>query len=142
MSLIRSENTKPEIQTRKALHRLGFRFRLHEKSLPGKPDIVLPKYKAAIQVRGCFWHGHNCKVGHLPASRTEYWTPKITRNAKRDEANDSLLRKSGWRVFVVWECACRKPQVFAQEIGRIVSGLRRNSDRLPRRANGKAKRES
>src|SRR2546430_6939962 len=101
MSLIRSKNTKPEIQTRKALHRLGFRFRVHDASLPGKPDIVLRKYEAVVQVRGCFWHGHNCKVGHLPATRKGYWTPKIVRNAERDTRNDALLEKAGWIVFVL-----------------------------------------
>src|SRR5262249_47227586 len=108
MSLIRSKNTKPEIQTRKALHRLGFRFRIHDTSLPGKPDIVLRKYGTVVQVRGCYWHGHNCKVGHLPASRNEYWTPKILKNAERDAKNDASLKKAGWNVVVLWECACRK----------------------------------
>jgi len=130
MSLIRSKNTKPEVQTRKQLHRLGLRFRLHDASLPGKPDIVLRKYKTVIQVRGCFWHGHNCKVGHLPASRNEYWTPKILKNAERDAKNDAFLKKAGWDVIVLWECTCRKPKQFMREIAKIASGLRRTSDNI------------
>src|SRR5271157_2151848 len=88
MSRIRSKDTKPEILVRKALHRLGFRFRLHIPDLPGHPDIVLPKFGTIIQVKGCFWHGHTCRDGRLPKSNREYWVPKLLRNKERDIANE------------------------------------------------------
>lgn len=106
MSAIRSKNTKPEIAIRSKLHHLGYRFRLHVNDLPGKPDLVLPKYSAAIQVRGCFWHGHTCPDGHLPKSRQDYWIPKLAKNKKRDHQNDSKLRRLGWSLLIVWECQC------------------------------------
>lgn len=104
MSGINSKDTAPEIKVRKALHRLGFRFRLHRKDLPGKPDIVLPKWKTVVLVHGCFWHCHNCCEGHVPKSNKEYWTPKLQRNVQRDEANAEKLRLLGWRRIVIWEC--------------------------------------
>ena len=125
MSRVRTKGTSPELSLRSALHSAGIRFRLHRKDLSGKPDIVLQKYQTVIQVRGCFWHGHNCKVGHLPSSRKSYWTPKILRNAERDATNEALLKKAGWKVVVLWECSCRRPSEFANEIERIASGLRR-----------------
>jgi DNA mismatch endonuclease (patch repair protein) len=128
MSQIRSKNTKPERQLRSALHRLGFRFRLHDRRLPGKPDIVLPKYKTAIDVRGCYWHGHECAVGHLPATRLEYWGEKIKRNVQRDMESVRVLRKNGWSVFVVWECDCRSRARFDKKLAYIVSLLLRHAD--------------
>jgi DNA mismatch endonuclease, patch repair protein len=119
MSLIRSKNTKPEIKTRSALHCLGFRFRVHDSSLPGKPDIVLRKHRTVIHVRGCFWHGHQCKIARHPNSHQEYWLPKIQRNIERDLRNDQLLKKEGWRIKVIWECDCRK----ADKLSRIVKDL-------------------
>jgi len=104
MSRIRSKDTKPEMLVRKALHRLGFRFRLHVRGLPGCPDIVLPKYQTVIQVKGCFWHGHTCPDGRLPKSNRDYWIPKLIRNRKRDKANDRKLRRLGWSVRNLWEC--------------------------------------
>ena len=104
MRAIRAKNTKPELVLRRALHRLGFRFRLHDSTLAGKPDIVLPKYRTLIQVRGCFWHGHTCSDGHIPKSRLDYWSPKIGNNKLRDRKNDSRNRRLGWSVLVVWEC--------------------------------------
>ncbi len=124
MSLIRSKDTKPEMQVRKSLHSLGFRFRLHDGRYPGKPDMILPKYKTAIQVRGCFWHGHACKVAHRPRSNVAYWKPKITRNKERDQENDRLLREAGWNVIVIWECVCRKKNLFAQEIRTVTSRIK------------------
>jgi DNA mismatch endonuclease (patch repair protein) len=106
MSAIRSKDTKPEIAIRSELHRLGYRFRLHVIDLPGKPDLVLPKYSTAIQVRGCFWHGHTCPDGHLPKSRQDYWIPKLAKNKERDCQNDSKLRRLGWSLLIVWECQC------------------------------------
>jgi DNA mismatch endonuclease (patch repair protein) len=104
MSRIRSKNTKPEMLVRKALHRLGFRFRLHLRDLPGSPDIVLPKYGTVIQVKGCFWHSHTCRDGRLPKSNRVYWVPKLLRNRERDKSNERKLRRLGWSVRNLWEC--------------------------------------
>ncbi len=130
MSKIASKNTKPEMSLRKFLHSLGFRFRLHVKSLPGSPDLVLTRYKTVIQVRGCFWHGHTCIDGHIPKSRRNYWEPKLLRNRLRDERNDKLLRKSGWSVIVVWECMIQNPKGLMQEIERIRKKLRKREIHL------------
>jgi len=119
MSRIGSKNTKAELTLRKALHRLGYRFRLHVGNLPGKPDIVLPKYRSAIQVRGCFWHGHTCIDGHIPKSREDYWKPKLLRNRQRDSRNDRALRKMGWTVIVVWGCKIQNHKGLDREIRRI-----------------------
>jgi DNA mismatch endonuclease (patch repair protein) len=120
MSKIRSKNTRPEIALRKALHGLGMRYRLHAKDLPGSPDVVLPRYRAVIQVRGCFWHGHHCTDGHIPASRREYWEPKLVRNKRRDIRNDKALRRHGWSVIVVWECQLRNRKALGTQIRRIL----------------------
>lgn len=107
MSGIRAKNTKPEIIVRQALHKAGFRFRIHRKDLPGKPDIVLPKYRAVIFVHGCFWHGHNCSLFKWPGTRQEFWREKIGRNQANDNWATQSLLANGWRVGVVWECALR-----------------------------------
>lgn len=107
MSGIRGKNTKPEILIRKALHAGGFRFRLHRKNLPGSPDIVLPKYRAVILVNGCFWHGHQCRLFKWPKSRPEFWRNKIEGNMRRDQQKLSELKRMGWRVCVLWECAIK-----------------------------------
>jgi len=104
MRRIRSKDTYPEIQVRQALHASGFRYRLHDSKLPGKPDIVLPRHKAVVLVHGCFWHGHGCKLSHVPSSNVAYWTAKITRNQTRDKKNAAALEALGWRVFTIWEC--------------------------------------
>ncbi len=105
MSRIRSGNTKPEMLVRRFLHAQGFRYKLHDKTLPGKPDIVLPKYKTVIFVHGCFWHGHeNCKYYVVPKTRTEWWVSKINRNIENDERAVNALKKAGWLVFHIWEC--------------------------------------
>jgi DNA mismatch endonuclease, patch repair protein len=104
MAKIRSRDTKPEMIVRRALHRLGFRFRLHVKELPGHPDIVLPKHRTVIEVRGCFWHGHTCIDGRFPKSNQAYWVPKLVRNKARDKANCRKLRRLGWSVRSLWEC--------------------------------------
>ena len=119
MSRIGSKNTKPEVVLRKALHRLGYRFRLHAKTLPGKPDIVFPKYHTVIQVHGCFWHGHNCIDGHLPKSNEEYWKPKLLKNKQRDRINDRALRNAGWTVIVVWECTIMSQKELIKQVDRI-----------------------
>ncbi len=107
MSGIRGENTKPEMIVRKALHRMGFRYRLHDKTLLGKPDLVFPKYKTVIFVNGCFWHGHECKLFKWPKSNKKFWKEKITGNKLRDSKNCEQLDKQGWNVITVWECSLR-----------------------------------
>lgn len=108
MRQIRSENTAPELLLRRMLHRLGYRFRLHRKDLPGKPDLVFPSRRKVIFVHGCFWHQHSaCKEGRVPQSRREYWEPKLSRNQARDAASQTLLEGQGWRFLVVWECELR-----------------------------------
>ena len=105
MRRVRSQNTKPEIVVRRTAHSLGFRFRLHQKNLPGSPDIVLAKHAVAIFVHGCFWHGHRkCKRAKRPTSNTEFWEQKLDRNIQRDRAVVRKLKGLGWRVLVVWEC--------------------------------------
>lgn len=107
MSRIRGKNTKPELMLRKALHAVGFRYRLHDRKLPGKPDVVLPRYGAVIMVHGCFWHGHDCALFRLPEERRGFWAEKIGRNRWRDVAVRLELLAAGWRVCTVWECAMR-----------------------------------
>src|SRR5437016_9559859 len=106
MSRVRSKDTKPELAVRRLIHRLGFRYRLHVGTLPGKPDIVLRKRKLAIFIHGCFWHRHcqGCRLTRLPKSRLSYWIPKLKRNRERDLENERKLRKAGWRILVIWEC--------------------------------------
>ncbi len=109
MSRIRSKNTKPEIILRKALFKKGYRYRLHKKDLPGKPDLVLKKHRSVIFVNGCFWHGHHgCKYFKIPATRTDWWKKKIEKTKKNDLKNYKLLEELGWRVITVWECELKK----------------------------------
>lgn len=108
MSHIRGKNTKPEILVRKELHARGFRFRLHNKKLPGSPDVVLPKYGVVIMVNGCFWHGHKgCRYATKPKSNVEFWEAKIARNRHRDEVTEAHLHALGWHVITIWECELR-----------------------------------
>jgi DNA mismatch endonuclease (patch repair protein) len=105
MRQIKGKNTKPEMVVRKFLFSKGFRYRLHVKNLPGKPDIVLPKYKTIIFVHGCFWHGHDgCKYFVVPKTRTEFWLTKINTNKRNDEKAKGLLKKAGWKIIIIWEC--------------------------------------
>jgi len=109
MSGIRGANTRPEVELRRALHRLGLRFRLHDRSLPGRPDIVLARWKAVILVHGCFWHRHgDCRYATTPATRPEFWIAKFDANRVRDQRAVAALKASGWRVAIIWECALRK----------------------------------
>ena len=109
MSRVKSKNTKPEIVVRQFLHANGFRFRLHTKDLPGKPDIVLPKYKTVIFVNGCFWHGHEgCKYYVVPKTRTEWWLNKINHNILNDEKAVESLQKGGWKIITIWACKLKK----------------------------------
>lgn len=111
MSRIRSKNSKPEIVVRKYLFDKGFRYRLNDKRYPGKPDIVLPKYKTVIFINGCFWHKHDCSRFVWPQSNTEYWHTKILGNVERDKKNYKCLEESGWRVIVIWECEITKEKL-------------------------------
>jgi len=108
MAAIRSTDTKPELYIRKILYGAGYRYRLHVKKLPGKPDIVLKKYKLVIFVNGCFWHGHNCELFKLPKTRTEFWKNKIHKNKTNDTSNTKKLIDSGWKVKNIWECEIKK----------------------------------
>jgi len=107
MQAIKAQDTKPEMVVRRMLHRMGFRYRLHVRSLPGTPDIVLPKYHAIVQVQGCFWHGHNCHYFRLPETRREFWEGKINGNRCRDQKAHRALLQEGWRVALIWECALK-----------------------------------
>lgn len=105
MSSVRGKDTQPELRVRRALHAEGYRFRLHRKDLPGKPDIVLPKHKLAVFVHGCFWHAHGeCRFAKIPSTRPEFWLAKLSRNAQRDRQAIQDLLSLGWRVLVVWQC--------------------------------------
>lgn len=110
MSRIGSKHTKPELVVRSLLHRMGYRFRLHRKELPGRPDIAFIGRKTAIFVHGCFWHGHGCKIGKLPKSNLEFWAPKIERNRLRDREKRSELEQIGWTVAEVWQCEIKDIQ--------------------------------
>ena len=122
MRAVRSRNTDPEITVRKILFASGFRFRLHVRTLPGVPDIVLPKHRAVIFVHGCFWHGHDCHLFKIPQTRTDFWMGKIAGNRERDLRHGALLRSAGWRVMTVWECAVRGRLRHApDEVGDILS---------------------
>lgn len=119
MSRIRSANTKPEMLVRKFLFSKGFRYRLHVKNLPGKPDIVLPKYRLAIFVHGCFWHGHEgCKYFVVPKTRTEWWEEKISVNKRKDDESFAQLTQQGWKVMIIWECEL-KPAVRDESFSKL-----------------------
>ena len=124
MSKIRSKNTKPEIALRKALFAKGFRYRINDKKLPGKPDIVLPKYNVVIFMHGCFWHEHeNCKRAHLPKSNIDYWENKIRTNKERDVRNRELLSALGWKIIIVWECEINTVEKLKNIINKIADSL-------------------
>lgn len=113
MAAVKSRDTTPELVVRKLLHKEGFRFRLHRKDLPGKPDIILPKYHAAILIHGCFWHQHSgCKHSIRPASNNEYWQLKLDRNVFRDRKIKSELENLGWKVLVIWECETKDKEIL------------------------------
>ncbi len=117
MSKIKSKNTNPEILVRSFIHRMGYRFRLHCKELPGKPDIVLPRYKKIIFVHGCFWHRHNCRYGRvIPKTNKKYWDNKRKGNVERFKKNASQLKKLGWNIFIVWECQTRDIEKLKNKI--------------------------
>lgn len=120
MAGIRGKDTKPEMIVRKGLHARGFRYRLHSRDLPGKPDIVLPKYRAVIFVHGCFWHGHDCPAFKWPKSREAFWRAKIERNRRRHDEVLACLAAMGWNAETVWECELRRS---ADTVGRQLDSL-------------------
>jgi DNA mismatch endonuclease, patch repair protein len=121
MSRIRSKDTVPEKTVRSVLHKMGFRFRLHRKDLPGRPDIVLPKHRLAIFVHGCFWHRHpNCKYAYTPKSRLSFWRRKFAENRARDRRNAVAVRHAGWRVLILWECECNQERI-ERTVKRVLS---------------------
>lgn len=122
MSHIRSTNSKPEEKVRTHLFSKGFRYRKNDKRYPGKPDIVLPKYRTVIFINGCFWHKHNCPRFVWPSSNEEYWIPKIKRNEERDRQNQLMLKKMGWKVITVWECELKKDS-FLDSMNKLVKQL-------------------
>jgi DNA mismatch endonuclease (patch repair protein) len=116
MRAVKSEDTGPEVAVRKMLHRLGYRYRLHRRDLPGTPDIVFPGRRKVVFVHGCFWHGHRCRYGWLPKSKLEYWQPKIEANRKRDVRKLRELRRAGWEVLVVWQCELKQETRVVQKL--------------------------
>ena len=121
MSRIRSRDTSPEMIVRRLVHGMGYRYRLHVASLPGKPDIVLPRLKRIIEVQGCFWHQHpGCIDSHVPKSRFQYWGPKLDRNQCRDRENRRILGRLGWRVCVVWECETKFTGKLARRLAHFL----------------------
>ena len=120
MQSVKTENTGPERNVRRLLHRLRYRYRLHAKGLPGRPDIVFPSRKAAIFVNGCFWHGHGCRKGKPPKSRLEYWGPKLQANRRRDTAKAAELRSLGWRTLTVWQCEVKDAKKLAPKLIKFI----------------------
>jgi DNA mismatch endonuclease (patch repair protein) len=128
MSNIRSKDTKPERTLRSALHRLGFRFRIHRKDLPGKPDIVLPKYHKVTFVHGCFWHFQkDCKEGRVPSTNSDFWKNKLEKNVEKDERNRVALEAMGWQVIVIWECTIHTQAALSQTMEQLSLQIRNSN---------------
>lgn len=123
MSLVKGKNTKPELRVRRIVHGLGFRYRLHRRDLPGKPDLVFPGRRKVIFVHGCFWHRHpGCKLARLPKSRTDFWEPKLEQNRERDLENQRVLTERGWDVLVVWECELAEERALKARLMDFLKG--------------------
>lgn len=123
MSRIKGKNTKPELLVRSLVHRLGYRFRLHRKDLPGNPDIVLPRHRKIILVHGCFWHQHpDCPRAALPSTNMEFWTTKLTKNRERDLRNIQALEEQGWKVLVIWQCETKDPEALYERCLSFLTG--------------------
>ena len=121
MAGIRGRDTAPELAVRRIAHRMGLRFRLHRKDLPGRPDLVLPKHRLAVLVHGCFWHRHeDCRYAYTPKSRVVFWTEKFAQNIARDRGNEQALRNLGWRVLVIWECETRDEENIEQRLAEFI----------------------
>lgn len=125
MRAIRSKGMRPELKVRSLVHTLGYRFRLHRKDLPGKPDLVFGPRRKVIFVHGCFWHSHNCKTAHVPKSNREYWVPKLERNKTRDGRNIETLKISGWQCFVIWECETRNEELLTKRLTAFLGNAKR-----------------
>ena len=131
MSGIRGANTKPELNVRRRLHAAGFRYGLHRKDLPGRPDLVMPRHDAVIFVHGCYWHRHSgCRLATTPSTRTDFWTAKFTANQERDRRNIAELRKMGWRVAIVWECEVRTASDSDEAVGELIAWLLSDRDQV------------
>lgn len=130
MSRIKGRDTVPEVVVRRIAHRLGFRFRLHRKDLPGRPDLVFPRYRSVVFVHGCFWHRHEgCRFAYEPKTRIGFWSEKFRRNVARDRDNEEALRALGWRVLVIWECEMRNLTALEE---RLLDHLRGSGDEARR----------
>lgn len=124
MSGIRGANTKPELNVRRRLHAAGFRYGLHRKDLPGRPDLVMPRHDAVIFVHGCYWHRHpGCRLATTPSTRTDFWSAKFTANQERDRRNIAELRDRGWRVAIVWECEVRTATDADEAVSELIAWL-------------------
>jgi DNA mismatch endonuclease (patch repair protein) len=121
MSRVHSKNTQPELAVRRVVHGMGYRYRLHSKNLAGSPDLVLPRHKKLIFVHGCFWHRHACTAATLPKSNRVYWELKQNRNAARDRKNAQALRRSGWKVLIIWECEIKNAERLQQRLQRFLT---------------------
>jgi DNA mismatch endonuclease, patch repair protein len=132
MAAIRGADTKPEMMIRRGLHARGFRFRLHDRKLPGRPDLIFPKYRAVLFVHGCFWHGHDCHLFKWPGTREEFWRGKIGANVARDKASIPALHKAGFRVGIIWECALkgRQRRSLEDDLDVVSDWLRRGAGDL------------
>lgn len=132
MSGVKGKDTQPELLVRRALHARGFRYRLHAKDIPGKPDMVFPQFRSVVFVHGCFWHGHDCPLFRMPSTREDFWRKKIMRNRQRDNEVSAMLRESGWRQLIVWECALKGRGKLPLEavINQIAGWIRGFGDRL------------
>lgn len=141
MSGIRSRNTKPEMLLRRGLHRAGFRYRLHDRSLPGRPDMVFPRRNAVLFAHGCFWHGHNCHLFKWPATREAFWKAKIGRNREVDAWAENALKVAGWRRAIVWECALRgKSRMPVEDVfGLLAEWLESDHDSIELPPRGRVK---
>jgi DNA mismatch endonuclease, patch repair protein len=135
MRSVKGRHTGPELRVRSTLHRMGLRFRLHRRSLPGSPDIVLPKYCAVVFVNGCFWHGHGCSKGKLPKSRLDFWTSKIEHNQTRDAESVRKLEADGWRVLTVWQCETKDESGLAKKLKGFIFPSRGALRTSPRKVN-------
>jgi DNA mismatch endonuclease (patch repair protein) len=130
MRRIRKKDTRPEMTVRKVLHGLGYRYRLHDASLPGTPDLVFRSRRKAILVHGCFWHQHGCALTRLPKSNLDYWLPKLKRNQQRDKVTRSAMRRDGWKILVVWECQSRN-QAITKRLVDFLEGRSKKGKRWP-----------
>ena len=130
MSKVGQKNTGPEMKLRKSLHKIGLRYRLHDKRLPGSPDIVFPRFKAVLFVHGCFWHRHGCKATTTPSTNVDFWRKKFEENTARDRRHTEALLTAGWRVVVVWQCALDGKNADPGEVAKVVRKWLGSSDRL------------